>query len=163
MSDRARPLGTQWVAYINKNKSVHHVIVVWLGLMMTSSTWPPRLTFQTSLPLSTNHETLHQCRRRSPNIIRLCQSLVFVAWPSVFLANTRHSPDAVSMLIHRLRRWPNIETASGECQMFAGVQYQSHGISKQANVNLMLSQGHNVSCCVSVQASSVRSVISYRL
>ena len=33
-------------------------------------------------------------------------------------ANTGHSPDAVSMLAHRLRRWPNIETALGECPVF---------------------------------------------
>ena len=30
-------------------------------------------------------------------------------------ANTRHSPNAVSMLAHRLRRWPNIETALSVC------------------------------------------------
>ena len=35
-------------------------------------------------------------------------------------ANTRHSPNAVSMLAHRLRRWSNIETALGECLVFAG-------------------------------------------
>ena len=36
-------------------------------------------------------------------------------------ANTGHSPNAVSMLAHRLRRWPNIETALGECPVFAGI------------------------------------------
>ena len=36
-------------------------------------------------------------------------------------ANTGHSPKAVSMLAHRLWRWPNIETALGECPVFAGV------------------------------------------
>ena len=30
-------------------------------------------------------------------------------------ANTGHSPNAVSMLAHRFRRWPNIETALGDC------------------------------------------------
>ena len=30
-------------------------------------------------------------------------------------ANTGHSPNAVSMLVQRLRRWPNIETALGVC------------------------------------------------
>ena len=35
-------------------------------------------------------------------------------------ANKGHSPNAVSMLAYRLRRWPNIETASGECPLFAG-------------------------------------------
>ena len=36
-----------------------------------------------------------------------------------FPANTWHLPNAVSMLAHRLRRWPNIETAMGECRVFA--------------------------------------------
>ena len=40
---------------------------------------------------------------------------------SRFPANTGHSPRAVSMLAHRLRRWPNIETALGECPVFAGL------------------------------------------
>ena len=35
--------------------------------------------------------------------------------------NTGHPPKAVSMLAHRLRRWPNIETALGDCPVFAGV------------------------------------------
>ena len=35
-----------------------------------------------------------------------------------------YSPNAVSMLAHRLRRWPNIETALGECVVFAGLQCQ---------------------------------------
>ena len=36
-------------------------------------------------------------------------------------ATTGHLPNAVSMLAHRLRRWPNIETALGECPVFAGM------------------------------------------
>ena len=39
----------------------------------------------------------------------------------IILTNTRHSPNVVSMLAHRLRRWPNIETASGECLEFAAI------------------------------------------
>ena len=35
-------------------------------------------------------------------------------------ANTGHSPNAVTKLGHRLRRWPNIETALGESPVFAG-------------------------------------------
>ena len=35
-------------------------------------------------------------------------------------ANTRHSPNAVSMLVHCRRRWPNTETALGECLVSAG-------------------------------------------
>ena len=34
-------------------------------------------------------------------------------------ANTRGSPNAGSMLGHRLRRWPNIEPALGEPVVFA--------------------------------------------
>ena len=36
-----------------------------------------------------------------------------------YTENTRHSPNAVSTLDHRLRRWPNIDTALGECFVFA--------------------------------------------
>ena len=36
-----------------------------------------------------------------------------------FPANTRHSPNAVSMLAYCLRRWPKIEKALGECPVFA--------------------------------------------
>ena len=35
-------------------------------------------------------------------------------------ANTGHSPNAVSMLDQRRRRWANGETALGECPVFAG-------------------------------------------
>ena len=41
--------------------------------------------------------------------------------PVTFPANTGHLPNAVSMLAHRLRRWTNIETALGECLVFAGL------------------------------------------
>ena len=34
-------------------------------------------------------------------------------------ANTRYSPNAFSILVHRLRRWPNIEKALGEYPVFA--------------------------------------------
>ena len=36
------------------------------------------------------------------------------------MSNTSHWPIAVSMLGHRLRRWPNIEPAMGECLMVTG-------------------------------------------
>ena len=53
------------------------------------------------------------------------QNLVLLSAKNLFfllcyLTNTGHSPKAVSMLAHRLRRWPNIETALGECPVFAG-------------------------------------------
>ena len=36
-------------------------------------------------------------------------------------ANTGHSPNAVYMLAQRLRRWPNIKTALGECPVSVSV------------------------------------------
>ena len=45
-------------------------------------------------------------------------------------ANTRHSPNVVLMLGQRRRRWPNIETAWGECLMFAGVQALKKTLNK---------------------------------
>ena len=35
-------------------------------------------------------------------------------------ANTRHSADVVSMLCHRLRRWPNIDPTFAQSLVFAG-------------------------------------------
>ena len=34
-------------------------------------------------------------------------------------SNTGHSPNVVSLLVQRQRRWANIETALGECLVFA--------------------------------------------
>ena len=63
-------------------------------------------------------------RRRWPSIeTTLDEYLVFAGiTPETFCypANTRHSPNAVSMLAHRLRRRLDIETALGECPVFAG-------------------------------------------
>ena len=39
--------------------------------------------------------------------------------PLSYLANTGYSHNAVSLSAHRLRRWPNIETALGEWPVFA--------------------------------------------
>ena len=38
-----------------------------------------------------------------------------------FPANTMHQPNAGPMLVHRLRRWPNIVPALGWCIVFAGL------------------------------------------
>ena len=35
-------------------------------------------------------------------------------------ASTRHLTKVVSMLVQRLRRWPNIKTASGDCLVLLG-------------------------------------------
>ena len=45
-----------------------------------------------------------------------------------FPGNTKHSPNAVLMLAHRLRRWPNIETALGESLVFAGLTFGAANI-----------------------------------
>ena len=42
-------------------------------------------------------------------------------------ANKGHSPNAVLMLHHRLQRWPNIETALGECTVSAEDVNFPHG------------------------------------
>ena len=41
-------------------------------------------------------------------------------------ANSKHLPNAVSMLGQRRRRWANIETALGECPVFAGIYVNIH-------------------------------------
>ena len=38
-------------------------------------------------------------------------------------ANTGHSPNAVSMLGQRRRRWANIGTSLSECPVFAGLLF----------------------------------------
>ena len=37
------------------------------------------------------------------------------------MQQTRVFPNAASMLAHRLRRWPTIGPALGECLVFAGI------------------------------------------
>ena len=49
-------------------------------------------------------------------------------------ANTGHSTNAVSMLAHRLRRWPNIETTLGECPVFAGMHQEDNKSSVLMNI-----------------------------
>ena len=43
-------------------------------------------------------------------------------WPTIETASGECSVFAVSILVHRLRRWPNIETGLGElkCPVFTG-------------------------------------------
>ena len=50
----------------------------------------------------------------------LGRHLIHVSIITISQQNTRHSPNAVSMLAHRLRRWPKIETALDECLVFTG-------------------------------------------
>ena len=65
-------------------------------------------------------------QRLRPLLVQ-CRSIVYDAGPTliyhwaccIFCANTWHSPNAVSMLTHSLRRWPDIETALGDCTVFS--------------------------------------------
>ena len=50
----------------------------------------------------------------------LCQCCATVACGPV-PANTKYWPNAGLMLVHRLRRWPNIKPPLGECPVFGGV------------------------------------------
>ena len=54
------------------------------------------------------------------NLLLFLNLLLIYNMEIVNPANTGHSPNAVSMLAHRLRRWPNIETTLGDCPLFAG-------------------------------------------
>ena len=64
-------------------------------------------------------------QRRSPLLLQ-CRSYVYAAGPTlihhwvccILCTNTWHSSNAVSMLTHSLRRWPDIETALGDCTVF---------------------------------------------
>ena len=65
-------------------------------------------------------------QRRSPLLVQSL-SIVYDAGPTqihrwvccILCANTWHSPNAISMLTHSLRRWPDIETALGSCTVFS--------------------------------------------
>ena len=55
-------------------------------------------------------------------IISIEEKSEFLKWFSWLTnpANTGHSPNNVSMLGQRRRRWANIETTLGECPVFPG-------------------------------------------
>ena len=63
--------------------------------------------------------------RRSPLLVK-CRSNIYDAGPTlihhwvccILCADMWYSPNAVSLLIHSLRRWPGIETALGDCTVF---------------------------------------------
>ena len=70
-----------------------------------------------------------------------------------FSANTGHSPNAVSMLAHRLRRWANIETALGECPVFAGINYlhrwpEQYRHAKPKDSNCPLEEYKQIGYCI---------------
>ena len=72
----------------------------------------------------------------------------------MYPANTRRSPNVVTMLAHRLRRWANIVTTLGERLTF-------HGISAKLDTfipivlvtSLMVSHGQPWIMCVVKSAS----------
>ena len=72
-------------------------------------------------------------QRRSSLLVQ-CRQIVYDAGPTLLQhrvccipndstspANTCHSPNTVSMLTQRLRRWPDIETSLGDYPVFAAV------------------------------------------
>ena len=63
----------------------------------------------------------HLCRRVQLSCGQLYGGIyVIEKTPQYTPANTRHSTNAVSMLVRRLRHWPSIKTASGECLVLLG-------------------------------------------
>ena len=61
----------------------------------------------------------------------MCRPPVLVGSASV---NTRYLPDAISMLAHRLRRWPIIETSLGKKPYLLGalLSYALYPLSQLA-------------------------------
>ena len=86
-------------------------------------------------------------QRRIPLLVQ-CRSLVYDAVPTLFndwvccilCANTWQSPNAVSILTHRLRRWPDIETALGDRTTFSDCFFVSHFPSRR--------QKHQITRCI---------------
>ena len=81
-------------------------------------------TYDAYLPKPNSGSML--CHRRSPLLVQ-CRSIVYDAGPTrihhwvccILCANTWHSPNAVSMLTHSFRRWPDSKTALGDCAVFS--------------------------------------------
>ena len=85
--------------------------------------WPQRLSLG-------EHNTFTQCcllfgqrrRRWANNNTTLVECLFarFILRLNMNVSDTRYYASVVSMLTHRLRRWPNIESTLGERFVFAG-------------------------------------------
>ena len=78
---------------------------------------------------------------RSTTGMRWLKSFWCVGFYVSLRCDTGHSPNAASMLGHRLRRWPNIETALGEFPVFLGLTQPlnlGHNWFNPHNVGLML-------------------------
>ena len=57
----------------------------------------------------------------------IVKAIHFLRREDTFPANTE-SPNAVWILAHRLRRWPNIETALGDVLCLLGYGYQAYSL-----------------------------------
>ena len=80
-----------------------------------------------AMPVLTNRNVMsHNDKNRKNTITNVHTHCAMVFTLRRIPSNTRHSPNAVSMLVHRLRRWPTIETALSECLVFVGIQPISH-------------------------------------
>ena len=64
--------------------------------------------------------------------------------PLSYPANTGYSHNAVSMLAHRPRRWPNIETALGEWPVFAGILPINLSVQKGRHLQFLFTKTVNL-------------------
>ena len=54
-------------------------------------------------------------------LVSICVTVQFELWPIMQIPeSTRHCPNVVLMLAHRLRRWTNFTPTLGQCLVFAG-------------------------------------------
>ena len=85
---------------------------------------------------------LDQPRRRWTDIQAiLCQTFVSARNGQSFPANTRPRPNVGPMLVHRLRRWPNIGPTLGRYLVFAGL------VNMGLSLQLFRSAGCSLKCC----------------
>ena len=63
-----------------------------------------------------------------------------------FSANMRQSPNVVSLLGQRRRRWTNIEMTLGECLVFAGISNHVVSVEFVRRVNSLNNLGVNLFC-----------------
>ena len=85
-------------------------------------------------------------------------------------ANTGHSPNAVSKLGHFLRPWPDIETASDECPLFARTHYvhtkirpplkQSCPADARRWINVVLTLVHRLRRWANVKPALIQRLVS---
>ena len=57
----------------------------------------------------------------TPNYCRYIYTDLLLLYVTPVPAHIKHRPNVESMLVHRLRRWPNIDPTLGRCPVCAGV------------------------------------------